>query len=177
MTTSVLKPVLVPSAVTTATLSRADVEDFLFVEADLIDTWQLPAWLELFTENGVYYVPSTDVAPDASPDDNLFYIADDRFRLGERVKRLMKRTAHAEFPRSKLRHLVSNVRITERNEDEVRVTSAFITHRTKDGVTDAYFGTGLYRLVLGEGRLRIREKRSILSSDGLRTQGRVSFIL
>lgn len=164
-------------ALTAAIVSRADVEEFLFMEADLIDAWQLPAWLDLFTEDGVYYVPSTDVAKDASPDDNLFYIADDRFRLGERVKRLMKRTAHAEFPRSKLRHLVSNVRIIERGEDEVLVSSAFITHRAKDGVTDSYFGSGLYRLALCDGSLRIREKRSILSSDGLRAQGRVSFIL
>jgi p-cumate 2,3-dioxygenase beta subunit len=157
--------------------TRADIEDFLFAEADLIDAWKLPEWLDLFTEDGVYYVPSTDVAPMASPENNLFYIADDRFRLSERVKRLMKRTAHAEFPRSKLRHLVSNVRITERCGDEIHVSTAFITHRTKDGVTDAYFGIALYRLLVQDGKLRIREKRSLLASDGLRSQGRISFIL
>lgn len=158
-------------------LNRSDVEDFLFAEADLIDNWKLPEWLELFTEDGVYYVPSTDVDPSAKPDDNLFYIADDRFRLGERVKRLMKRTAHVEYPRSKLRHLVSNVRILERGDDELRVSTAFIVHRTKEAVTDVYFGTGLYRLVVREGKLLIQEKRSVLASDGLRAQGRVSFIL
>jgi p-cumate 2,3-dioxygenase beta subunit len=157
--------------------TRSDIEDFLFLEADLIDTWRLPEWLDLFTEDGVYYVPSTDVESGASPENNLFYIADDRFRLGERVKRLMKRTAHAEFPHSKLRHLVSNVRITERLGEEIHVTAAFITHRTKDGVTDVYFGTALYRLLVRDGKLRIREKRSVLSSDGLRSQGRISFIL
>ncbi|MCG5236588.1 aromatic-ring-hydroxylating dioxygenase subunit beta [Xanthobacter oligotrophicus] len=162
---------------TPATVSRSDVEEFLFLEADLIDTWQLPAWLELFTDDGVYYVPSTDVDADASPDNNLFYVADDHFRLGERVKRLMKRTAHAEFPRSRLRHLVSNVRVTGRSEDELRVSCAFITYRSKDGITDSYVGTGLYRLAVRDGQLRIKEKRSILSSDGLRPQGRVSFIL
>jgi len=161
----------------TKAVSRSDIEDFLFAEADLIDGWKLTEWLELFTDDGVYYVPSTDVAADASPENNLFYIADDRFRLGERVKRLMKRTAHAEFPRSKLRHLVSNVRILEHEGNNLRVSSAFITHRTKDGVTDVYFGTGLYRLQVLDGKLRISEKRSILASDGLRVQGRVSFIL
>lgn len=161
----------------TKTLTRPDIEDFLFAEADLIDTWKLPEWLALFTDDGVYYVPSTDVDPMAAPDNNLFYIADDRFRLGERVKRLMKRTAHAEFPRSKIRHLIGNVRILETIGDEWRVSCAFITHRTKDGVTDVYFGTGLYRLIQKDGRLLIKEKRSVLASDGLRTQGRVSFIL
>ena len=59
--------------------------------------------------------PATDLAVDASPDNNLFYVADDRFRLSERVKRLMKRTAHAEFPHSRTRHLVSNVRIRKQS--------------------------------------------------------------
>ena len=75
-------------------VSRSDVEDFLFAEADLLDQWRLPEWLTLFTDDAKYEVPCTDLPPDASPDTNLFYIADDRIRLGERVKRLMKRTAH-----------------------------------------------------------------------------------
>ena len=49
-------------------VSRADIEDFLFTEADLLDEWRLPEWLELFTDDAIYYVPSTDVAADASPD-------------------------------------------------------------------------------------------------------------
>lgn len=158
-------------------ISRSDIEDFLFAEADLLDEWRLPEWLELFTEDGIYYVPSTDVAPDSSPDKNLFYVADDRFRLSERVKRLMKRTAHAEFPHSRTRHLVSNVRIRGRNDSELEVGSSFITYRTKDGVTDTYFGSNRYRLVVENGRLKIKEKRCLLDSEGLRTQGRVSIIL
>ena len=158
-------------------ISRADIEDFLFAEADLLDEWRLPEWLELFTDDAIYYVPSTDVAADASPDKSLFYVADDRFRLSERVKRLMKRTAHAEFPHSRTRHLVSNVRIRKRSDDEIEVGSAFITYRTKDSVTDTYFGSNRYRLVADNGTLRIREKRCLLDSDGLRSQGRVSIIL
>jgi p-cumate 2,3-dioxygenase beta subunit len=160
-----------------STLSRSDVEDFLFAEAELLDTWQLPAWLDLFTEDAVYYVPSTDVAPDASPDDNLFYIADDRFRLGERVKRLMKRTAHVEFPRSKTQRTISNVRVVSVEGSRHMVRAAFITYRTKDAVTDTYFGHHHYVLVNEGADIRIREKRSILASDGLRAQCRVSIIL
>src|SRR5436190_11048918 len=159
------------------TIARTDVEDFLFAEAELLDEWRLPEWLELFTDDAIYYVPATDLAIDASPDNNLFYIADDRFRLSERVKRLMKRTAHAEFPHSRTRHLVSNVRIRNRSDSEIEVGSSFITYRTKDGVTDTYFGSNRYRLVADNGHLRIREKRCLLDSEGLRTQGRVSIIL
>jgi p-cumate 2,3-dioxygenase subunit beta len=159
------------------TISRSDVEEFLFHEADLLDQWELPAWLELFTDDAVYYVPATDLPADASPDTSLFYIADDRFRLSERVKRLMKRTAHAEFPHSKTRHLVSNVLIRRRLEAELEVSSAFVVYRTKDGQTDTYFGSNRYRLMPIDGTLRIREKRCLLDTDGLRPQGRVSIIL
>lgn len=159
------------------TVTRADVEDFLFAEAELLDEWRLPEWLELFTDDAIYYVPATDLAVDASPDNNLFYVADDRFRLSERVKRLMKRTAHAEFPHSRTRHLVSNVRIRRRIGNDVEVASAFITYRTKDAVTDTYFGSNRYLLTPHEGTFRIKEKRCLLDSEGLRAQGRVSIIL
>jgi p-cumate 2,3-dioxygenase subunit beta len=158
-------------------IARTDVEDFLFAEAELLDEWRLPEWLELFTDDAIYYIPATDLAVDASPDNNLFYVADDRFRLSERVKRLMKRTAHAEFPHSRTRHLVSNVRIRKHIGDDIEVSSAFITYRTKDGVTDTYFGSNRYRLVPGNGTFRIKEKRCLLDSEGLRAQGRVSIIL
>src|SRR5215475_14022909 len=120
-------------------VNRSDVEYFLFAEADLLDQWRLPEWLTLFTDDAKYEVPCTDLPSDASPDTSLFYIADDRTRLGERVKRLMKRTAHAEFPHSKTSRLVGNVRIRERRDDTIDVSAVFQTFRTKDGTTDIYF--------------------------------------
>jgi p-cumate 2,3-dioxygenase beta subunit len=73
--------------------------------------------------------------------------------------------------------VVSNVRIRSRAETELEISSAFITFRTKDGVTDTYFGSNRYKLVQVEGQLRIRDKRCLLDSEGLRMQGRVSIIL
>lgn len=159
------------------TLTRMVVEDFLFHEAGLLDEWRLPEWLALFTEDAHYYVPSTDLPPDASPDNNLFYIADDRFRLGERVSRLMKRTAHSEYPRSKVRHLVSNVQLQPGDGNEIGARANFLVYRTKDRITDQYIGNYRYRLVQGDAGLRILEKRCLLDMDGLRPQGRISIIL
>src|SRR3984957_5075383 len=106
-------------------VTRTEVEDFLFNEADLLDQWRLPEWLTLFTADAKYEVPRTDLPPDASSEANPFYIADDRIRLGERVKRLMKRTAHAEFPHSKTSRMVGNVRIRARNDEEMEVRCVF----------------------------------------------------
>lgn len=156
---------------------RALVEDFLYLEADLLDTWQLPQWLELFTDDAEYMVPCTDLPDDASADDSLFYIADDRFRLGERVKRLMKKTAHAEYPHSKTRRTVNNVRVRGLRDGAVEVGSVFTTYRTKDGTTDLYFGHSTHLLVPVEDGFRIRSKRCILDGDGLRPAGRLSILL
>jgi p-cumate 2,3-dioxygenase beta subunit len=158
-------------------VTRSDVEDFLFAEADLLDQWRLPEWLNLFTDDAKYEVPCTDLPANASPDTNLFYIADDRFRLGERVKRLMKRTAHAEFPHSKTSRMVGNVQIRARDDNEMEVSSVFQTLRTKDGTTDLYFGTSNYRLTSTDDGLHIRHKRCLLGSENLRPNGRISIVL
>jgi p-cumate 2,3-dioxygenase subunit beta len=159
------------------TITREQVEDFMFYEAELLDEWKLTEWLDLFTADGSYYVPTTDTPPGASPDSSLFYVADDRFRLEQRVERLLKRTAHAEYPRSKTRHLVSNVRIRGRTDDELDVGAAVLTYRTKMGLTETYIGSYRYRIAVTPDGLRIREKRCNLDMDGLKPNGRISIIL
>ncbi len=158
-------------------ITRAEAEDLLFEEADLLDQWKLEQWLALYTDDASYLVPSTDLPPGADPARALFYIADDRERLNQRIVRLMKKSAHSEYPRSRTRHLVSNVRVGAALNGETPVSAAFVTFRTKGGITDTYMGRLLYRLKRIDGQLRIREKRCELDLDGLRPHGRVSIIL
>ena len=153
------------------------VQQFLFEEADLIDSWRLDDWLSLYADDAEYQVPPTDLDESSTPENSLYYIADDRERLGERVLRLNKKTAHSEWPRSKLRHLVSNIRVVNITPDEIDVEAAFICYRTKDGVTDTFVGRYDYRLNRTEQGLRIRRKRCHLDMDGLRPHGRISIIL
>lgn len=160
-----------------APITRAEAEDLLFEEADLLDQWKLEQWLALYTDDAAYLVPSTDLPSDADPAKALFYIADDHQRMNERVVRLMKKSAHSEWPRSRTRHLVSNVRVGAPLGDETPVSAAFVTFRTKGGITDTYMGRLRYRVKRVDGALRIREKRCELDLDGLRPHGRVSIIL
>lgn len=161
----------------TIPFTRSEIEDLLFEEAALLDDWKLEEWLSLFTDDARYLVPSTDLPKGAPPEGNLFYISDDRFRMGERVKRLMKKAAFAEYPRSKTRHLVSNVRILAQNNQECRVSAAFITNRSKGGVTDTFIGSSEYSLVRQDDVIRISSKRCTLDHEALRPQGRISIIL
>lgn len=56
--------------------TRAEVEDFLYYEAQLLDAWKLEEWRDLFEEDGHYIVPSTD-NPDGDLAMDLALIDDD----------------------------------------------------------------------------------------------------
>jgi p-cumate 2,3-dioxygenase beta subunit len=161
----------------TSAALRSQVEDFLFAEAELLDDWRLAEWLALFSDDARYQVPATDLGDDARPEDNLFYIADDYVRLKERVTRLEKRGAHAEQPRSKTRHFVTNVRVQQLPDGDVAARAAFIVYRAKGGALDAFIGHSRYILRAHDGAFRIREKRCALDMEGLRPQGRISILL
>ncbi len=167
-------------AAVSRTVTRAEVEDFLFHESELLDTWQLDAWANLFTDDGEYLIPPTDL-PDGDPGKHLFLVYDDRHRLGERAKRLGKKAAHAEFPHSRTRHLITNVRVKQAGDGEdnyINATCNFVVYRSKNGVNDIYPGHSIYRLVAQtDGGFRIRSKRAVLDVDTLRPQGKVSIIL
>jgi len=159
-------------------VNRAEVEDFLFHEADLLDSWRLLEWLELFTQDCRYLVPSAGLPEGALPEETLFYIADDRVLLEERVKRLYKRNAYAEMPHSKTCHLIGNTRVYPgENLEETIVRCAFITHRSRGEETKTFVGKSSYRLVRQNNVLRIREKRCELNCDNLHELGRISIIL
>lgn len=160
-----------------ANLTRVEVEDFLILEAALLNEWKLEEWRALFTEECRYLVPNTNGDPYAPTESSLYLIADDGHHLTERVKRLGKKTAHAEYPHSRTRRLVSNVRILERRADSLKVESSFVTYRASQGVTDTYFGRHEHCIVEEGGALRILEKRTILDMETLRPQGRLSIIV
>lgn len=156
---------------------RFAVEEFFYHEADLLDRWQLTEWLDLFTEECLFLVPSTD-RPDGDPLSEMFLIQDDRFLLQQRVESLMTKTAWAESPHSTTRHLVSNVRARSLAEGLVEASANFIVTRSRRDTVDTY--PGRYEVLLEQGGpagFKIRSRKAILALEELRPHGRVSFIL
>ncbi len=159
-----------------AELSRAEVEDFLYAEAALLDEWKLDSWLALFTEDATYSVPSTD-APEADPSDTLFLIADDAASLRSRVEQLMGKTTWSENPHARTRRLLGNVRIRRTDAARAWVTANFVVHRMRSHQTATYVGRYEYVLERRPAGLRIQQRRAILDLESLRDVGKVSFIL
>jgi p-cumate 2,3-dioxygenase subunit beta len=159
------------------TVSREAVEDFLYHEAALLDAWELDAWLDLLCDDAHYLVPPNDT-PDGHPDTTLFIIADDMDRIRGRVKRLKSRDAHAEFPPSRTRRLITNVRILAQDGPELTVAANFSVHRfRRGGKGGEYVGHYVYSLRIVDDVFKIAERRAILDAEELGGLGAVSFIL
>jgi p-cumate 2,3-dioxygenase beta subunit len=155
---------------------RFEVEELLYHEADLLDRWELEDWLDLFAEDCTYSVPPTDV-PDADPLQHTFLIHDDRFLLTQRVRSLLTRTAHAEWPHSRTRRLVTNVRATN-GDGVVEATATFAVYRMRHDLVDCYVGTYRHTLVRDdEGELLFKHRVAVLDLESLRPQGKISIIL
>jgi 3-phenylpropionate/cinnamic acid dioxygenase small subunit len=92
---------------------RDRIEEFLYFEAMLIDDHRYADWLELWTRDGLYWVPSN--SDDADPARQAMIIYDDYARLEERIYRLTSGSAWAQQPRSRTRRLISNVEVREDN--------------------------------------------------------------
>lgn len=157
-------------------VTRAEVEDFLYAEAALLDEWRLREWLELLTDDATYQIPPTDL-PDADARNTLFIVADDALRIHSRVRQLLGKAAWAENPRSRTRRMISNVRVLGSEDGNIRVTANFVVYRMRYELVDAYIGRYEYSLTRVDGKLRIRERKAILDLEALRPHGKVSFIL
>ena len=157
-------------------LLHHEVESFLFEEAALLDEWRLDDWLELFTEDTRYLVPATDT-PKADPRETLGLISDDMTRLRARVERLKSRHAHREFPWSRTRRLITNVRITKVVREEIFVAASFLVYRIRSGNVDPLVGSYEYTLRRVDGSLKIAFRKAMLDLEALRPHGTISIIL
>ena len=154
---------------------REEVEDFLYEEAALLDQWLLDQWAALFTEDARYVVPTTDL-PEGDPGRDLVFIDDDIVRLRARVQRLNSRHAHREYPSSRTRRFISNVRVNEAEDGDLAVTANVLVYRFRSGESAPYVGRYEYRLRRIEGELKIRYRRAVLDHETLAHHGAVSII-
>src|SRR5215470_2224394 len=158
-------------------VTRAEVEDFLYHEAALLDEWRLAEWEALLTDDACYYVPPNDQL-DGDHRSTLFLVADDRERIRQRIIRINDPNCHAEFPKSRTRRMISNVRIVATEGDLVTVAANFVCYRYRryERIRE-YVGAYRYILRRAGDSFRIKERRVLIDAHELGTLGSVSFIL
>ena len=122
-------------------------------------------------------MPSND-RPAGDHRNTLYLIADDITRIRARVKRLGDPNAHAEFPLSRTRRMIHNVRITATDGAVLDVAANFVVYRfRRDERVREYVGCYEYRLVAGPDGLKIARRTALIDSMELGALGSVSFIL
>lgn len=141
---------------------RERVEEFLFFEAKLLDEHRYDQWLELWTDDGLYWVPAN--SDDADPARQAMIIYDNRARLGDRIYRLTSGAAWAQQPRSRTRRLISNVEVRE-TEGAYAVESNCLIAELRRSRQDIFAARILHTLRPAGESFRIALKKVLLLNN------------
>ena len=129
--------------------------DFLSHETALLDERRFDEWLELFTDDALYWIPQGD---EADPARHVSLVYDDRRRLHERVLRLSSGFAHSQDPPSKTCHVVGNVQVVDGADGELDVSSTLLVAEVRRNTQNLFAGRVEHTLVREDGGFRIRRK-------------------
>ena len=156
---------------------------FLVEEAALLDAHDFDGWLALLTDDVRYRVPvrvTTTRATDPGRRATMDHMDEDRYALEKRVARLGTEYAWTEDPRSRTRHLVTNVRtFAGQAEDELEVESALLLFRSRGDTRPAEIVCcqRLDRLrSVASGELRLADRLVHVDEAVLRTQNLAIFL-
>lgn len=150
------------------------VASVLYFEARLLDSGRYRDWLDLLTEDAVYWVPIRPGGEDPVRE-NAIHL-DDRRRLLDRIALIESGLLHAQRPRSRTCRIVSNLEAWRAPAGEVEARSNLVIYEHRRGRTTIYPGWQLHRLVdQGQG-WRIRRKIiNLIDCD--EPHGNLTFIL
>jgi 3-phenylpropionate/cinnamic acid dioxygenase small subunit len=109
---------------------------FYIHEAWLLDERKFKEWLDLFTDDVLYFMPRRknvlrrEAHREVTPLGDLSLIEDDRRYLEMRVARLETGMAWGEDPPSRTRHLIGNLVAEPLSKGEVKAKTAFLVYRS-----------------------------------------------
>ena len=150
---------------------RHQIEDFYYLEAELLDDRKLREWLALLTDDVRYWMPirynplerPEDITDELSKPGEGYYFDDDSKSLKIRVERAYSKIAWAEVPPSRTRHLITNVRIKKDDGNEIEVHSNFLVYHTRmETDKDLFVGTRQDILRRADGSFKIARRTIIL---------------
>ena len=138
-------------------LDLRSCELFLLREARLLDDGNFDEWLELFTPEAWYWVPSEPGQTDRF--ETVSLINDDRRLLETRVRRLASPRMYSQEPRSRTSRVVANVTIEEAATNSCTVRSKFLMIEYRRERQRIFGGTALHGLVRAGSGIMIAWKR------------------
>jgi 3-phenylpropionate/cinnamic acid dioxygenase small subunit len=123
---------------------KADMEDFLYTEADLLDNRQFRDWLNLLAEDMTYFMPirrNVKFGQHAQRENTvqgsgISWFDEDKWTLTKRVDQILTGVHYAEEPLSRVCHMVSNVQVLGATPSleapqEVEVRCRFLVYQNR----------------------------------------------
>jgi 3-phenylpropionate/cinnamic acid dioxygenase small subunit len=144
-----------------------EIEQFLYHEARLLDEGRLREWVELFTDDAMYWMPTRQTAESLERGvrtrGELALFEDDKQFLLARARRLETDLAHSEQPPSRTRHFVTNVAVLTTRDNEVEVHSNILVYQSRLERTENFFvGKRGDRLRRINGSWKIASRKVVL---------------
>jgi 3-phenylpropionate/cinnamic acid dioxygenase small subunit len=152
------------------------IEQFLYYEADLLDRFEMEAWLTLLDEDIVLRVPVRTARHPGSErpefSEESSYLREDYGMIRERVGRLAKEYAWSENPRSRVRHVIGNVRVIEETDETLTVANNQHVFRSYGDTADHDMLSAQRHTTLREGgeSYRITDRTVYLDHSILNTK-------
>jgi benzoate/toluate 1,2-dioxygenase subunit beta len=144
-------------------VDRQQVEQFIYYEADLMDEHRYDEWLELWTDDALYWIPTGRDEVDPKREISLIY--DDRTRLQVRIARLKSGFAHAQEPKSRMRRIISNIVVGEETNRDILSRSNFLLVELRRGKQDLFAGRTIHRLRPYAGSFKLVFKKVLLVNN------------
>ena len=120
------------------------VEQFLYRQAEILDAKRWEEYIDLFSEDGMYWMPPE---PSHTTWDGMPAIfAEDKNLMTVRMKRILHPDAWSQRPLWETNHVVSNIIVEKETADEVQVRSRF--HMLELRRDDVRHFAGAYRHTL-----------------------------
>lgn len=140
------------------TARQQEIEELLYLEAACLDRPNLDAWLDLYTEDGIYWMPATPDQEDPLNHVSLFY--DDRVLMEIRKRNFVHPHAASKDYAVRASHLIGNIRIEGADRSgALVVTSNFHCALFYRDQQTLFAGQYRHKLVETSDGLRIRHKR------------------
>ena len=135
------------------------IETLLYDEADCLDRADLDAWMQLYTEDGTYWMPAAPGQTD--PLNHISHFYDDRVLMEIRRRNFVHPRAPSKDHPVRCSHLIGNVRLLEADEAAGRyvVRSNFHALMYYREEQRSFGGGYRHELVRTAAGLRIRHKR------------------
>ena len=143
-------------------------EEFLYRQADLLDRRSFEEWIDLFTDDGVYWMPLKEEQQDAENYPSIFY--EDKALMASRVGRLRDGSAWGQQPPTRTVHLIGNVRLdgASGRNGEIIVRSNFTMAEFRRDVLRHHAGSYTHHLRRVGKTFRIAMQRvDLINCDGV----------